>query len=93
MSIMTKREEKKKYEKRKHAKSDKALKDQIPEICINCGSSDTKLIYHYHNKNISDYGDDAGWSYEDRVREYKYKNCGIYFEIVFSDIHREYYTR
>ncbi len=91
--MMTKWEKKKKYKNRKHAKSDRALRKQIPEICIECGSTNTKLIYHYYNKSISDYGDDAGWSYEDRVREYKCNNCGIYFEIVFSDIHREYYTR
>ena len=90
---MEKTGNKKAYKKRKHAKSDKALKEQIPENCIKCGSSDTILIYHFHSKKIYEYGDLAGFSDKMRTREYKCNNCGIYFEIDFSKIQREYYTR
>ncbi len=88
-----KKEKTRKYKEREHAVNDKPLEKQVPEKCIKCDSKDTILIYDYHSKNTSDYGDDAGWSYEDRTREYKCNKCGIYFEIEFSDIHREYYTR
>ena len=88
-----KNEYKRKYEKRQHAKSDKPLAKQVSEKCIECNSPDTLLIYDYKSTHSSDYGDDAGWVYEDRIREYKCKFCGIYFEIECSSGEREYYTR
>lgn len=93
MRMKVKREKKRKRKKRKWAESDEPLAKQVPENCIVCDSTDTLLIFNQYGKHLSTYGDDAGWSYEDRTREYKCNNCGIYFEIKCSDIHREYYTR
>jgi len=87
-------EKKSKNEKRIHATSDKPLPVQIPENCIECASSDTNLIYHdYYKSKPDDYGDDAGWSYQLRTREYKCNKCGIYFVFELIDANREYYTR